>query len=187
MFEQLRKFRKLSREIRKTHFAEVDEEGRNLVRICVADDRDFLSPFSGDGIPLLSADTAEFLEDRLKNLRSDASLHLCLEGSCIDAEERKMYDSAIRNYYHLEFLETERELRKNSVQSTVMTVFAALLFALALVLDSYGVRAVLLNMLDVVAWVFMWEAADLFFFRRSDMRLRRLRAFHLIQSRISFR
>ena len=98
-----------------------------------------------------------------------------------------MYDSAIRNYYHLEFLEAERELRKNSVQSTVMTVFAALLFALALVLDSYGVRAVLLNMLDVVAWVFMWEAADLFFFRRSDMRLRRLRAFHLIQSRISFR
>lgn len=68
-----------------------------------------------------------------------------------------------------------------------MTVFAALLFALALVLDSYGVRAVLLNMLDVVALVFMWEAADLFFFRRSDMRLRRLRAFHLIQSRISFR
>ena len=38
MFEQFRKFRKLSREIRKTHFAEVDEAGRNLVRICVADD-----------------------------------------------------------------------------------------------------------------------------------------------------
>ena len=143
-----------------------------------------MSPFSGDGVPLLSADTAEFLEHRLKNFRPDASLSGGKLYRCRGAENVRLRNPEL---LPLEFLETERELRKNSVQSTVMTVFAALLFALALVLDSYGVRAVLLNMLDVVAWVFMWEAADLFFFQRSDMRLRRLRVFHLIQSRISFR
>lgn len=186
MFEQLRKFRNLSREIRKTHSRELDADGRDFVRIYVADDRDFLSPFSSNGVPLLSSETAEFLECRLKNLRPDAALHLSLEGNCIDSEEQQKYDAAIRNYYHLEFLEVERELRKNSIQSAIMTVFAALFFALTLILDSYGVRVVFLNMLDVVAWVFMWESADLFFFRRSDMRRRRLRSFQLIQSKISF-
>ena len=67
-----------------------------------------------------------------------------------------------------------------------MTFLAALTFALALILTNRAVQSVFLEMIDVVAWVFMWEAADIFFFQRSTLRMKRLRYFNLIQADISF-
>ncbi len=65
-------------------------------------------------------------------------------------------------------------------------IIAALIFAFAVALDHHGVESVFLNMIDVVAWVFMWEAADLFFLQGSALRLKRMRAYHMASAVISF-
>ena len=67
-----------------------------------------------------------------------------------------------------------------------MTLTAALIFATAVVLDRHGTNAVILNMIDVVAWVFMWEAADIYFFQRSLLKLHRRRALSMIEAVITF-
>ena len=186
MFERFRAFQSLTREIRTARPAPLDESGRQLVKIHVSDDSNFLSPFSTDGLPMLSSETAEFLEHSIKHLRPDTPLHIDIEGQCIEAEERILYEKAIRIYYHAEFSETVRNIRKNTIQTVTMTFLAALTFALALILTNRAVQSVFLEMIDVVAWVFMWEAADIFFFQRSTLRMKRLRYFNLIQADISF-
>ena len=67
-----------------------------------------------------------------------------------------------------------------------MTLTAAFIFAAAVVLDRHGTNAVILNMIDVVAWVFMWEAADIYFFQRSLLKLHRRRALSMIEAVITF-
>lgn len=186
MFEKIKEYRKLTREIRAVSPVSCDNEGRHIVKINVSDDSGFLSPFSADSKPLIAGETAEFIDQSIKHLYPDAPLHIEIVGGCIDSDERVTYEQAIRNYYHAEFIEAVRDIRKNTIQTVIMTAIAAMIFALAVVLDAHGAESVLLNMIDVVAWVFMWEAADIFVFQRSVLRLKRLRAFGIIRSKITF-
>ncbi|MGN1048597.1 MAG: hypothetical protein ACI4QZ_08315 [Eubacteriales bacterium] len=186
MYKKAKELRRLSKEIHRAKKAEFDEEGRQIVRIGVSDDSDFLSPFSAGENAVIAGDTAEFIEHSLKHINPGATLHFRIDGKTIDENEKIIYDKAIREYYHSEFIEVSREIRKNTLQSLILTFIAAFVFALAVVLDSIGVQSVVLNMIDVVAWVFMWEAADIFIFQRSSLKLRRARFLQIIRSKITF-
>ena len=186
MKEKRKELRRLSAELRRAHAAARKADGRCPVRIHVRDDSDFLSPFSPDSEALIAGETAAFLDQSVKYLPPDADLSLHIDGACISPGERPLYAEAIRRYYRHEFAAAARDMRKNTVLSLVMTGVAALIFALALWLSHHGAETVLLNMIDVVAWVFMWEAADIFFFRRSEIRLRRLRAYQMMEAKTEF-
>lgn len=189
MFDRLKAFRALAEEIReKDRQAEkqADAAGaRHTVRVSVQSGDDFLSPLSPDGAPVISEETASFLSNSVRHLRPDTALRFEIEEKGIDRTEREVYEKAIRNYYHGEFAEVMRELRRNAIVSAVMTAAAALIFALAVIFDRMGADTVLLNMIDVVAWVFMWEAADIFLLQRPTLKLRRWRSFQMIRAEIA--
>ena len=189
MFDRLKAFRALAEEIReKDRKAEkqADAAGaRHTVRVSVQNGDDFLSPLSPDGAPVISEETASFLSNSVRHLRPDPALRFEIEEKGIDRTEREVYEKAIRNYYHGEFAEVMRELRRNAIVSAVMTAAAALIFALAVIFDRMGADTVLLNMIDVVAWVFMWEAADIFLLQRPTLKLRRWRSFQMIRAEIA--
>lgn len=186
MGKHRKELHQLRAEILERNHPKTDADGNVLIPIHISDDSNFLSIFSTDSSPVISSETAEFLEHRLKHLRADTKLHFLFTGSTIDDQERILYDAAIRSYYHAEFIESFQDLRKNSRLTALMVAVAALLFALAVTLDALGAKLVILNMLDVVAWVFMWEAVDIFVFQRSAFKRRRMRALRIIKSVISF-
>ena len=189
MFDRLKAFRALAEEIRekdRNTEKQADAAGaRHTVRVSVQNGDDFLSPLSPDGAPVISEETASFLSNSVRHLRPDTALRFEIEEKGIDRTEREVYEKAIRNYYHGEFAEVMRELRRNAIVSAVMTAAAALIFALAVIFDRMGADTVLLNMIDVVAWVFMWEAADIFLLQRPTLKLRRWRSFQMIRAEIA--
>jgi len=186
MLEKWKAFRRLKQEIHTARKTAHDKDGRQILQVHVSDDSAFLSPLSPDETPMIGAETAEFLSHSVQHLRPDTALHIQIDGDCIDETERCVYEKAIRNYYHAEFCEALEALRRGTVQAILFTVIAALIFAFAVVLDHHGVESVFLNMIAVVAWVFMWEAADLFFLQGSALRLKRMRAYHMASAVISF-
>lgn len=186
MFEQLREAEGLLKDINESKETERDENGKAVIKIAVNNDNNFLSDFSHRDEPIISTETAEYIEHSIKHLKPRTDLHFLFSGESIDEMEKPLYVRAIHNYYHSEFIEVAREIRKNSLLSVVMTAIAALIFALALVLQNCGTEAVILNMLDVTAWVFMWEAVDIFAFRTSSLKIRRMRYLRIIKSEISF-
>ena len=189
MFDRLKAFRALAEEIRekdRNTEKQADAAGaRHTVRVSVQNGDDFLSPLSPDGAPVISEETASFLSNSVRHLRPDTALRFEIEEKGIDRTEREVYEKAIRNYYHGEFAEVMRELHRNAIVSAVMTAAAALIFALAVIFDRMGADTVLLNMIDVVAWVFMWEAADIFLLQRPTLKLRRWRSFQMIRAEIA--
>jgi len=185
MFSRLKAFRALAEEIREKEKQIDSTDGRRTVRVRIAEENEFLSPLSPDGAPVISEETASFLAHSVRHLRPDTALRFEIEEEGIDRTEREVYEKAIRNYYHGEFAEVVRDLRRNAIVAAVMTVTAALIFALAVIFDRMGADTVLLNMIDVVAWVFMWEAADIFFLQRPALKLRRWRSFQMIRAEIA--
>lgn len=164
---------------------ERDEKG--VIRMNVADDGNFLSPFSVAGYPVISGETADFLNHNSKRHLANNEVRLIIASDEIDDGEQAVYTNAIRNYYQTEYKETRRDLHKNFIQSIVMTVIAAVVFAIAITLGTTTQTSdVVLNMLYVFAWVFMWEAVDLFFFERPVLKQRQRRNAGFINAKIIF-
>lgn len=166
---------------------ERDPNNRRIIRLNVTDDSNFLSPFSVKGDPLISDETAAFLNLNIKHNLRDSGVKLIIAGDVIDENEQEVYKTAIRNYYQVEYRETWKELRRNAIDVLAMLLFSACIFALAVILETVAhANAVILNMIDVFAWVFTWEAVDLFFFRRPQLRKEQNRNAAAIDAEIDF-
>lgn len=187
MFNRIREFKRISKDIHSEKTLETDQDDRRIIRLSVADDSCFLSPFSAEGIPVISQDTADFLDHNLKQMLPDSRIHFIISSDQIDDEEQIIYRKAITNYYHSEFSETAREMKKNMMQSIMMTIIAVMVFAVSVFLNTLDTKVIILDMLDVIAWVFMWEAVDLFFFQRSVLKIRQLRNLSIIKAKIMFK
>ena len=186
MFERFKKVKELSRSLSEEIEPETDEKGRTVVRLRVTDDDNFLSPFSVEGKPVIAGETAEFLNHSLLQLKTSSAVHFVVSSNVITDEEQQVYEKAIKNYYREEFAERAREIRKNTLASLVMILVGALVFAIAILLESMDLKPLFLNILDVIAWVFVWEAADLFFLQRPVLRKEQLRNLKIAVAEFTF-
>lgn len=90
----------------------MDEQGGHVIRLNVTNDSDFLSPFSADGCPVISGDTAEFLSNSIKHQLPKSRFNFVISSNEIDERERVLYKRAIKNYYQSEYAEVQTEMRK---------------------------------------------------------------------------
>lgn len=66
---------------------ERDPNNRRIIRLNVTDDSNFLSPFSVKGDPLISDETAAFLNLNIKHNLRDSGVKLIIAGDVIDENE----------------------------------------------------------------------------------------------------
>lgn len=164
---------------------ERDGEGRAIVRMTVLNDEDFLSDFSAGETPSVSADVAEFLHERATAFLPQEPICLKIYSDCIDKDEQELYSAALREYYVRHYTANRRELKRNAVVSFIMAMIG--LIALGVVLTFHIIESTLfLEALDIFAWVFIWEAVDLFFLERSCLRMERNRCLRFIDAKIEF-
>lgn len=163
------------------------EKNRRIIRLNVTDDSNFLSPFSVEGNPLISSETADFLNLNIKHNLRDSGVKLIITSNEIDEREKELYKTAIKNFYRVEYKATWKELRRNAFCAIIMLLVSACIFALAIILDrATNASAVILNMIDVFAWVFTWEAVDIFFLQRPKLQKEQKRNLAAIEAEIDF-
>lgn len=149
------------------------------IDMTVLDDNGFLSPYSPVASPVIASETAEFLENSAENYISKQKMQLNIRSDCIDDAEKVTYDKSIRNYFYLKLTAAKRNLRRNLIISIIFTIIGIAGLALMFVLDHLGVKAIWVEVADIFAWVFLWEAVDQFFIERRKILLdcRKYKAF----------
>ena len=158
---------------------ERDHKGRAIIRINVINDDGFLSPFSKGSTPVISSDVSEFLERQTEALPPKTPLTLRVRGECIDENEKKAYAEAVTGYYAERFKAVNHAFRRNLLLSLVLAVLGIAALALALFTEAQTGSPIWTEAVDIVAWVLLWEAADVSLFRNYELRVsrRRYRAF----------
>lgn len=153
---------------------ERDEEGRVVLKMHVKNDDDFLSVFSVQDTPVISMQVAEFLENTTQGIRPDEplSLHIC--STCIDREEQGLYRRAIHQYYAERYSASARELRHQHIFAWTLALIGVLVLTLTLYLQ-YRHSVIWAEVMDIVAWVFLWEAVDIRCFRTRELLMQRRR------------
>ena len=163
-----------------------DNDGRIIVDMNVKDDTDFLSVFSASDTPVISSDVAEFLENSTHSIRPDEQLTLRVKSACIDETEQRIYKAAIKEYYTEKYRVNERELKIQNIIALLLAVLGTLVLVFAVFLDYYVKSIVWAEVIDIVAWVFLWEAVDIKFFKTRELALQRKRYAMLIYMKIRY-
>ena len=163
-----------------------DDEGRIVINMTVKDDSDFLSVFSQSDTPVIGSEVAEFLENSTSSILPKEQLTLRIHSDCIDEAEKELYREGIREYYSEKSIANERELKRNNVVSLLLLIAGVLVLALQLILEYSFNSVIWAEVIDIAAWVFLWEAADIRFFGNRSLLLKNKRYRSYLSMKIEY-
>ncbi|MBE6685414.1 MAG: hypothetical protein E7592_07205 [Ruminococcaceae bacterium] len=148
-----------------------DGESNVIIDMTVNNDDAFLSSFSGTDVPIISSDVADFIESSTRSLSPRECYTLCIKSNCIDEKEKVQYASAIKEYYSAKYLENSKELRANWIIALLLLLTGVLVLALAFRVEHY----IWSEVIDIAAWVLLWEAVDIWALKNRALMIRRKR------------
>lgn len=170
----------------KADEAERDEEGRAVIEMTVLKDEDFLSDLSAGKTPVVSSEVADFLAENAMAFHPNEQICIRISSDCIDEQEEKLYTLALKEYYVRRYKQNRRDLKRNAFFSAVMALIGLAVLSAVVTFSVLNITPVLSEALDIFAWVFLWEAVDLFFLQRQVLRYERYRALRFIEAKVVF-
>ena len=159
-----RKFRERKKEAdrqMKARKYKRDDGGRIIIQMNVKDDANFLSEFSESATPVISTEVAEFIENETNAVPPNEDFTLQVYNDCIDDREEKVYSAAIKEYYMQKYIANEREIKRNRFAGLLLGIAGILVLAAELIFDYRVGNALWSSVIDIVAWVLLWEAVDI--------------------------
>lgn len=166
----------------KTRKYQRDEEGRVIINMVVEDDSGFLSPFSETISPSIATDVADFLENETKTLLPKELLTLRIKSNCIDENEQKLYEKAIKEHYTKVYIANEKDIKRNKIITLILFIIGVIVLSLAITFKN----VIWSEVIDIAAWVFLWEAVDIYFFKNRFQKMQRFRYLSFISMNIEY-
>ncbi len=164
---------------------ERDSNGRVIIDMQVTDDDNFLSVFSKKGTQVISAEVAGFIESSIQTVNPKESLCLRVYSDCIDDNEKVVYEKAIRKYYSDCHANAKQGSKTNLIISAILAFIGIALLAFSIIVGEIG-SAIWMEAVDIVAWVFCWEAVDVVAFKNRSLKINSLKYKALSEMQIEF-
>ncbi len=188
-----RKLKRLSDKLESFEPYEVDSMGRRVIRLHINDADTFLSPLSIEGVPVISDETAYLLNFYLLNMTLEdyEEIVFVISGRDLSDLEKNIYRKAIKNYYQEEFIDMQDQLKDN-FRSAIWMLFVGLVilsfkFFLWWLAPRMRNITVGFEFIDIVAWVFIWEAVVLFFKDRPKLQEKQIQNMEILEAKFYFK
>ena len=163
-----------------------DEEGRVILQMNVKQDDSFLSEFSETQSSVISESVAEFIENETNAVLPHEELTLQIKSNCIDDREEKIYGAAIKEYYMKKYIANEQEIRRNRVITVMLTLAGLFALAVQLLYSFFVGDPLWVSVMEIVAWVLLWEATDKGLLEARVLRVKRKRFLAFLSMKIEF-
>ena len=109
-----------------------------------------------------------------------------IHSDCIDEQEQVRYRAAVATTFRDAYDELALESRRSVISAVVMLLFGVLLLGVMWELSAGNRSEILIEVVDIFAWVFVWEAVDTFFLTRTVQLQQKKRCLSLIYAKICF-
>jgi hypothetical protein len=164
-----------------------DAEGRVIVDLRVINDESFLSPYSTEGHNIISEELSDFIEHSLAPVPSDKPIHFRIFSDVITEDEQKEYRRAIHSHYADKYRYTCMQKKNLHKLALIMAFIAVCALGFMIGIDIVGKRTeIFTEIVDIFAWVFMWEAVNIFFLECTMLSFKQRRYLRLYESVIEY-
>ncbi len=167
-----KKFRNADKEIRASNYV-LDSEGDAIINVKACDSEHIFSQFNFDSNEKLNPELEEYIVDKAKSvpLNKDIKIKIYTEK---EADQQEVA-SALKNNFKKDYWMTKEELKRTLVFSLIMFLVGTAFLISLLFMHKFFYNNYLEIVLEIVAWVFIWEAVDSFFLQRSLLKRVKLR------------
>lgn len=129
------------------------------------------SDYNYDSNEVLNPNLEAFLVEKAKSIPPKSNLRVKIfTDDCVDENEVKV---AYKNKFKGNFEELEQELRRNMLFALTMLILGVLFIGFLILEMHFLNNYILSTILEIAAWVFIWEAVDSFFLERSVIKRKR--------------
>ncbi len=155
----------MKNKIKKEDFS-TDSE---IINIKVQNKEQIISNYSYDENDKINKDLSEFIVAKSKRVHISKDIKLNFyTNEHIDKNE---IQSTIKNHFHEEYLESKSELKRLNIFIITMLALGVLTFAILVALYNRNFSNFYFEMiLEIAAWVFIWESVDATFLQRPKIR-----------------
>lgn len=153
--------------------------------MAILDSSNFISPYCGNA-PVLGSEAVAYLDNAVKNIPAKKDIALHIKSNVLEEKNQKVYRIAIKNYYHNIIQQTARDLLRSTIVSFIMAAIGIAVIAVMLILTARGLNEIWDIVLEIIGWVFIWEAVDKFCFERHTLKQELRRAYQLKNADVQF-
>lgn len=169
----------------KQNNSNLDENGKNLINININDNSNILSSFSNNK-PLISNDLSEYINKETTSINLKKGLHINIKSKEINENKKTLYRQAIINFYENDLINSYRKNKRMNIISLIFLILGIIVLSISLIVSNNNNHILASQIYDIIAWVFVWEATDIFFLQKPEINYKAKRAFEIINSEITF-
>ena len=162
--------RKLDKEIlsKAKYYEEKDDD--IIIDVKFENNEQIFSSYNYDNKKTLNKDLCDYLWENAKLTSPEKDLIINVYNNA-NASETEI-ESAIKNHYRREYKSSKADLEKINI-FTLGCFIVGILFLITIVISNNLLNNYYINiLLEIAAWVFIWEAVDKFFLERPQARLK---------------
>lgn len=160
-----------------------DDEGRGIINVGAENYDDIFSPYCFKGGDTLSLELVEYLWDKQGAIPLDYDLTIRFNVKKADENKRKEIQMAVKQNYENDIHATDQKLHRLTLLSIWFLLLGVLLATAYLIGVSYLPLAVNF-ILELLAWVFIWEGVRALFLDTRTLKLDKLKALRLAAAKI---
>ena len=160
-----------------------DEKGRAIINVGAENYDDIFSPYCFKGGDTLSSSLVEYLNQKASviPLEYDLTIKFHIKGA--NDEKRKEIQSALKENYESTIYAVDQRLHRTMIFS-LWFILLGVIFSALYILTHDKLHIAITYIIDLLAWVFLWEGIDAFYLDRRVMKIDKLKALRLATANI---
>ena len=146
---------------------------KTKIEMTITDPENFLSDYWASE-PVINSEAANFLDNAIRGIhaRNYRSLFLEISADSLTSGQKQLFGNAIHNSYQNRLISEKHNMVNNTRSSVLLFVIGTVILLVMFLLENDGLQQWPAEILDIIGWVFVWEAVDEFWLERSKIRLR---------------
>ena len=160
-----------------------DEEGRGVINVGAEFYDDIFSPYCYKGGDTLSLEMIEYLWEKQEIIPLDYDLTIRFNIKNATEEKRKEIQMAVKKNFENDIHAVDQKMQRTMSFSTWFVIIGIILTAVYLLSINFVPKAVS-YIIDILAWVFVWEGVRAYFLDRRDLKTDKVRSLRLAAAKI---
>ena len=161
-----------------------DDDGRAMINVGAENYDDIFSPYCFKGGDTLSLELVEYLWDKQGAVPLDYDLTLNFNVKNADENKRKEIQQAVKENYENDVHAVDQKLHRLYVLSGWFLALGVVFMVAYLILMNF-LPVMATYIIDLLAWVFIWEGVRALFLDTRNLKLDKLKSLRLAASKIT--
>ena len=148
---------------------------------------DSLSYFSTKESPTPNQELIEYIDEQVSCISHKNNLKFVVHTSKQNPVQPEEFENLLDRYYETQVVKSHIESKSLTFQGIVMLIVGLLIFTSYVLLKVYVTQSLWLELIDILAWVFVWESVDLIFLAQYGIKQKKAHCNKVVNAQIEIK